>query len=401
LSRNSRTVLVVGGGIAGLTAALALAREGLRVEVFEQAEGFETIGAGIQLSPNALAVLDGLDLGRGLRTVAVAPTAIRAMAAETGREIVQIPLGAAASERYGRPYLVIHRADLQQVLAKACVAHPDIALNMGARIDDAALHANGATVAIARDGRASEHAGLALIAADGVRSRLREVCFSAAPARYSGMTAWRALIPAQQLPGSQDMEGVQLWLAPDVHAVTYPVRHGGYLNVVVIFASAEPPEGWTAPGDPDELRAAIGKWHASFRDLTNHRARWTRWPLYSSSTPRHFANGRAVLIGDAGHAMLPFAAQGAAMGIEDATVLARCLGAAQKSGGDIAAALARYEAERLPRLARAARLAALNRTIYHLPKPLAAIRDLGMRMLGGNRLLARQDWLYRWTPDGE
>jgi salicylate hydroxylase len=156
VSRNSRTVLIAGGGIAGLTAALALAREGMRVEVFEQAEGFETIGAGLQLSPNALSVLDRLELGQRVRAVAVAPTGIRVMAARTGRQIVQIPLGAMAGERYGRPYLVVHRADLQQVLAAACAGHPDIALHMGARVDDAALHANGATLAIGRGSGAGE-----------------------------------------------------------------------------------------------------------------------------------------------------------------------------------------------------------------------------------------------------
>ncbi|GIL00322.1 MAG: salicylate hydroxylase [Alphaproteobacteria bacterium] len=398
MSRNSRTVLIAGGGITGLTAGLALARAGFRVDLFEQAEGFETIGAGLQLSPNALAVLDGLGLLHRIKTVAVGPTAIRVMSATSGREIVRIPLGHHAVERYGRPYLVIHRADLQQVLASACADDPDVTLHMAASVDDVAAHANGVTALVNQGSQMTEFSGIGLVAADGVWSRLRNVHFDARPSVYSGLAAWRALIAAERLPGSQDMESVQLWLAPNAHAVSYPVRHGQHLNVVVVLAALQAPQGWTDRGEVGELRQALAGWSPAFAGLLDHKARWTRWPLHAAPRLRRWSEGPTALAGDAAHAMLPFAAQGAAMGIEDAAVIARCLKAAHENGGDASAAFAAYEGERRRRAARAGRLALANRYLYHLPRPLDLARNLAMQAIGGRRLLARQDWLYGWKP---
>lgn len=398
MSRKSRTVLIGGGGITGLTTALALSRAGLRVDLFEQAEGFETIGAGLQISPNALAVLDDLGLARRVKTVSVAPSSIRVMSGRSGREIVSIPLGRHVTERYGRPYLVAHRADLQQVLASACASDPDITLHMGARLDDVAAHANGVTALVGEQARMNEHKGIALVAADGVWSRLRKVHFQAKPAVYSGLTAWRALVSTDHFPGSQDLESTQLWLSSNAHAVTYPVRAGRYLNIVVIFPAAEPAQGWTDKGQISELGAVLEKWSPAFKTFLHHRARWTRWPLYAMPHAGRWSDGPVALAGDAAHAMLPFAAQGAAMGIEDAAVIADCLKSALENGGGAAEAFKAYEQIRRPRVLKAARLALANRFLYHLPLPLDMVRNLGMLALGGPRLLQRQDWVYRWKP---
>ena len=390
-------MLVGGGGITGLTAALALARTGFRVELFEQAEGFETIGAGLQVSPNALAVLDQLDVAHRVKAVATAPAAIRVMSAWSGRQIVAIPLGRHATERYGRPYLVVHRADLQQVLASACADDPDIHLNMQSRLEDVAAHANGVTALVRQGAGMNEYGGLALVCADGVRSRLRQVHFDAGPPVHSGLTAWRALISSEQIGDSHDMENTLLWLAPNAHAITYPVRGGRYLNVVVIVRGA--PDGADDDRSGREMKHALKGWASSFKSLFDYSARWTRWPLYRAPHLTRWADGPVALAGDAAHAMLPFAAQGAAMGIEDAAILADCLRRVIDTGDDAAEAMAQYEKARRERVTRAARLAVINRALYHLPPPLSLARNISMLLLGGNRLLARQDWLYRWTPE--
>ncbi|MCG6858573.1 MAG: FAD-dependent monooxygenase [Salaquimonas sp.] len=402
MRRKTRTVLVGGGGITGLTAALALARAGFRVELFEQAEGFETVGAGLQVSPNALAVLDQLDLAHRVKAVATAPSAIQVMSASSGRQIVAIPLGTHATERYGRPYLVVHRADLQQVLASACADNPDIHLHMESRLDDVATHANGVTALVRQGTAMNEFTGLALVGADGVRSRLRELHFEAGPPIYSGLTAWRALISAELLAGKGsgggNTESTQLWLAPNAHAITYPVRGGRYLNVVVITRAPLEAQSASDSDGAGEVKAAVRNWAPSFTALLDHKARWTRWPLYKAPRLRRWCDGPVALAGDAAHAMLPFAAQGAAMGIEDAAVLADCLRRAGDTGEEAGTALAQYEQARRTRVARAAQLARTNRLIYHLPPPMSWARDIGMTVLGGKCLLARQDWLYRWTP---
>ncbi|MEC9343630.1 MAG: FAD-dependent oxidoreductase [Pseudomonadota bacterium] len=399
MRRKSRTVLVAGGGIAGLTTALALAREGFRVDLFEQADAFDTIGAGIQLSPNALSVLEGLGLNNLIRTVATAPVAICVMSATSATPVVEIPLGRHSLERYGRPYLVIHRADLQQALLSACSENPDVNQHMASRVEDVAAHANGVT-ALVRQGRAiEEFNGIALVAADGVRSRLRQTHFGAGPPVYSGLTAWRALIPADLVSRSDDLDNTRLWMGSNAHAVTYPVRGGRYLNVVVIQRAPAPGTGKAESASARDMRQNLRRWTPAFTDLLSHNAKWTRWPLYRAPALKHWTDGPIALAGDAAHAMLPFAAQGAAMGIEDARIIATNLRQAVDSGEGAAAAMACYERSRRTRVARAQRLADTNRLIYHLPMPFSLGRNMGMRMLGGERLLARQDWLYRWTPD--
>jgi salicylate hydroxylase len=396
---DRRTVAVAGGGITGLAAALCLARAGFAVDLFEQAEGFDTIGAGLQISPNAASVLEQLGLLDRLKMAAVAPGAIRVMSGISGRDIARVSLGAMALERYGLPYLVAHRADLQQTLAMACADHPDIRLHMGCRVEDAATHDNGVTLLAKRGDRIVEQAARALIAADGVWSRLRATPFGLPKAVYSGQTAWRALISADQLPGVHDMENTQLWLAPRAHVLTYPVRTSRHLNVVVILDASEPPQGWATPGRVEEMRAALAGWNPLFMGLLDLQARWTRWPLFGQPDTPRWTLGNMALAGDAAHAMTPYAAQGAAMGLEDAWVLARCLAKARDEGSSTSEALLAYEKSRRDRVERAARLARTNKAIYHLPQPAAFARDAGMYLLGGERLLARQDWLYSWRAE--
>ncbi|MCB1428262.1 MAG: FAD-dependent monooxygenase [Nitratireductor sp.] len=398
----SRTILIAGGGITGLTAALCLSRAGFRVDIFERAEGFETVGAGLQISPNALCVLAMLGLERAVKNVAVAPAAIRMISAFSGKPIASVPLGAAAIERYGLPYLVVHRADLQQVLASAVRDDPDISLHLDARVEDAVTHANGVTALVGQKGRNSEFTGRVLVAADGVHSVIRKLAFSGHDAFHTGFAAWRGLISSDALSGAQDRETTRLWLAPDAHAVAYPVRHGRYVNVVGIVKT-KPDSEAAEVRSTREMMSSFEGWNAEFNALINHKIRWTLWPLWQVPAMPQWHRGNLVLAGDAAHAISPFAAQGAAMGIEDAAVLAHHLGRTlniqDEAGGAVGEALAQYSRERMARVARVRRLTAVNRVIYHLPKPVAVFRDLGMKVLGGRRLLKRQDWLYQWRAE--
>lgn len=397
----SRTVLVAGGGIAGLNAALCLARIGYRVEVFERADRFEPVGAGLQISPNALRVLEWLGIDNRLKMTATAPASIRVLSAHSGRQISAVPLGSQAIERYGLPYLVAHRADLLQVLVNACKDNPDITLHMGLRIDDVVDHANGVTALGFGEAKLEEFHANALVAADGVWSRLRERHFGLAAAKYSGIVAWRTLIPADTLPGSQDLENTRLYLGSESHAVCYPVRAGRYLNVVVLTPSPSEPPGmsgnWVESVDVSELRGQLDGWSAEFTSLLGGKTAWSRWPLFASPLRGNWHKGRVALIGDAAHAMLPFSAQGAAMGIEDGYVLANLLGA-DADDAQIASAFEQYTSDRKPRVRRTARLAETNRQIYHMRAPFSVARNLAMSAMGGSRLLARQDWLYGWQP---
>jgi salicylate hydroxylase len=401
--KSRRTILINGGGIAGLTTALCLAAAGFRVDLFERAPGFDATGAGLQISPNALHVLDRLGLTKSIKNIATGPSAIRIMSGTSGRQIVDIPLGASAIRRYGLPYLVAHRADLQQVLSRAVYDNPDITLHLNSQIVEMAEHANGVTALVYSRGQINEYHGIALIAADGVWSSLRTRLFELAPARYSGSIAWRALIAAEQLPGVRDLENTQLWLASKAHAVTYPVRGGRYLNVVIVTNQAERQNtidvNWTCGATADEVKTELKGWHPDFLSLFAYRARWTCWPLFHMPKTRNLVKGRAALVGDAAHAMLPYAAQGAAMAIEDAATLAHCLINMDKSKTGVHDALLAYQKARIPRINRAARLTSANRSIYHLSQPLALARNMAMIALGGQRLLRRNDWLYHWRAD--
>lgn len=401
MRQGRRTVLIAGGGITGLTSALCLAQEGWRVEIFEQTASFEGVGAGLQISPNAYRVLDRLGVTTHLKALATRPGAIRIMSGRSGRQIAKVPLGDVASTRYGAPYLVAHRADLQQVLAVAVGNNPDITLNMAHRLEDFAEYDGGVTGLVYSKGRIKERTGALVVAADGVWSHLRTRHLGLEEAGFSGFIAWRGLIPTDRITTPNDMENVQLWLAPNAHVVTYPVRGGRYLNLVAITrfdkkSGPKPGRAWAHDGEASQLRAALAGWHDDLLGLLDYRGKWTLWPLFAAPRFGKWTSGSFALAGDAAHAMLPFAAQGAAMGIEDAAILAACLRTAERGDDDIAGALKRYEKARKPRVARARRLALANRTIYHLPQPFAFGRDLTMRALGGQRLLSRQDWLYNW-----
>jgi salicylate hydroxylase len=395
----SRTIFVAGAGIGGLTASLALARAGFRVVLLEKAERLEEAGAGLQLSPNASRVLVELGLQPRLAARAVTPEAIGLMSARGGGEVARLPLGEAATLRAGAPYWVVHRADLQAALQAEVNDNPDIELRLGCQFEDAVAHARGLTV-VQRSGMTrQEGLALALIGADGIWSTVRHHLFPEVTPQFSGLIAWRGTLEATQLPREYTSRRVQLWMGSNAHLVAYPISGARQINVVAVVPGTWNKPGWSAPGEANEIKNAFApsRWPGPARMMIGAVDDWRKWALFTVPEGGEWTAGPIALLGDAAHAMLPFAAQGAGMAIEDAAVLAKCLGGgAGESIAGIAAALKRYAWLRRSRVARVQRAARRNGTIYHLNGMAALARDLFIKSMGPRRMLARQDWIYDW-----
>jgi salicylate hydroxylase len=396
----SRTIIVAGAGIGGLTASLALARQGFRVIILEKAECLEETGAGLQLSPNASRVLVELGLKPRLSR-AVTPDAICLMSARNGGEISRLSLLDGASSDAAAPYWVIHRADLQAALRDEVQNNSDIELRLGCQFEDVSPHAKGLTV-VQRSGAARrQELARALIGADGIWSAVRHHLLPDVQPRFSGLIAWRGTLDTTQLPREYTSRRVQLWMGPNAHLVAYPISGARQVNVVAVVSGQWNRPGWSEPGDANEIKTAFVRagWHAIPRMLISAVDGWRKWALFTVPGSGRWSDGTVALLGDAAHAMLPFAAQGAGMAIEDAAVLAKCLAERRDEGSvGLSAALQRYARLRRPRVVRVQRSARQAGRIYHLSGPLAFARDLAIKAMGPKRMLSRQDWIYNWRP---
>lgn len=385
----SRRIAIAGAGIAGLTAALCFARRGMTVDLFERAPELQEVGAGIQLSPNATRILAPLGVLDRLMPAAVVPEAISIRDGASLRELARMPLGADAETRWHAPYLVVHRADLQSALVAAVRHEPLIRLVTGATVRDAAFHSRGVTISYDRNGAIGETAAMLLVGADGVWSTVRAFGGPDRADRFSGFVAWRSTlhegsVAAEALASLISKRDVTAFLHPGMHLVAYPVRAGAAINLVAVVKGKQVARGWSNRGDDTPLRDAFANYAPALAPLADEAAPWTVWPIHTVDARRPWtAPGGLALIGDAAHAMTPFAAQGAAMAIEDAIVLANLVAA---SPDDLPAALANYEALRRPRIKNVAARGRFNHFVWHAWGPVALGRDMVLKVLPGTVL---------------
>jgi salicylate hydroxylase len=380
---TSAPILIVGGGIGGITAALCCARQGLDVEVFEQAPQFTEVGAGIQLSPNCTRVLHDLGLEGSLRATAFLPEGGEMRAWDSGKVLGTSTLGESARKTYGFPYYHIHRADLMTVLTEAAAAEPKIQLHTNAEVKSVTHDDHGATL----QANGQRHAGAALVGADGIHSIVRESLFGPEAPTFTGNVAWRMLVPAERLPAGMIRPMATAWWGPHKHFVHYYVRAGTLVNCVcVVEKPGWQVESWSELGDHAELKRDFAGWHNDIQTLIDNADPDScyKWALLVRPPMSQWSAGRATLLGDACHPTLPFMAQGAAMAIEDAAVLARCV--ANAAGDQIPAALQRYEQLRQARTARIQAAARRNARIFHLGGILAWLRNLAVQRAANHAL---------------
>ncbi|MEM7570748.1 MAG: FAD-dependent monooxygenase [Pseudomonadota bacterium] len=375
----AQTVSIIGGGIGGLTAALCLRRQGFAVDVFEQAPALTEVGAGIQLGPNAMRVLAALSLQEALSRVASQPEQLALRSAYSGQLISSTALLRDGKPRWGAPYIHVHRADLIACLAEAAQQR-GVTVHLGEAMQPSAAD---------RDADA-------LIFADGMTSGFAQRVFGRDPARYSGLVAWRALVPAERLRRPAAHAGAAtIWSGRGCHAVTYTLRGGALMNFIGVVESEQPRAGsWDQSARPEEVLPLFRRFQPEVLEIIRQADQLRPWGLYVQSADAPWVDGRMALLGDACHAMAPFLAQGAAMAIEDAWALSVCLG----QGDDVPAALKAYEHARKARVNRVATTSLQMRRLYHL-------KGLGERLgvfsalksaqtAGASELLPVLDWLY-------
>jgi salicylate hydroxylase len=391
----ARRAIIAGAGIGGLSTALALAQAGFEVAVYERAEAFEEFGAGLQLTPNATRVLARLGALAGALKAAMAPQAILTLRGSDDSELLRLPLDD-AERRWGAPYLTIHRADLQRALAEAVRRRPGVSLTLDVSLTGLASESGRVAVALKRGPSAMRDVADLLIGADGLRSVVREslVRSEGAEAAFAGRIAFRATVEARLVDRRWLRPVVVLRLGPKAHLVHYPLRGGSVANIVAVVE-----QGWRKDttgdlwdGDADKrvLDRAFASWSPETRALITAASVWRAWPLYVRPPIPSFSLGRAALVGDAAHPMVPFLAQGAAQAIEDAGALGRIF----SQTDDVPSGLAEYSRDRAARANQVQAESAKLGRIYHLSGPLALARDAAMRLIGPRRLSARYDWLY-------
>lgn len=405
-------VAIAGGGIAGLASALSLARYGIASVVFEQASRFSELGAGLQLGPNALWVLEQLGLLDEALAYACQPSSLHVRDIASGKTYQRLILDSAFAERYGKPYTTLHRAYLHKILLDAARHNPHITLRCQRKVVDFAQDAQDAQadsleVQVSDEGQSFKAA--ALLVCDGVWSGLRKQLLPKdAPARYSGHTAYRALVPIAAWPQTQLAlaDEIGLWWGRRAHILHYPVQGGELLNIVALIEQPQPPSermGWSTPVEQhavqDVLLNATGKnCTPDLQGVLASAQSWFTWPMYERATARGWSQGLVTLVGDAAHPMLPYMAQGAAMALEDAWVLAACLSHGDWNEASARhSALLRYEQLRFKRSSRVVHTAARNGRIFHMHGALAAARNAYLYAQGEHTL--RMDWLYAWQGE--
>jgi salicylate hydroxylase len=384
-----RHAAIIGAGMAGLTAALALSRRGIRCDIVEQTPQLVEAGAGLQISPNAARILGRLDVLPALERIWNEPEQIALTSGISLRPLASVPAGRFARERWGAPYGVLHRSSLQAALLDAVTSSPLCTLHLGQRMDMPLADGLHALLGAKPD---------VVVGADGVWSATRASIPAPPRPRFSGNIAWRFTLPSERAPTFLSPHAVTALLGPSAHIVCYPLAETGGYNVVAIASGTSPGLTWDAPASASQTHLPLDTfrhWHPQIIEMLAAASDARYWPLYEVGDGAWQNRRDTVLIGDAAHAMMPFAAQGAAMAIEDAWELAARITAT----ADLGQALVDYESIRKPRVAKVRARGSFNRFAYHLRGPLRLARDAVLSLRPPPALAADLDWLYGYDRD--
>ncbi|MBS0531889.1 MAG: 3-hydroxybenzoate 6-monooxygenase [Proteobacteria bacterium] len=389
---EQRPILIAGGGIGGLAAALGLAQKGFRVTVLEKAAALGEIGAGIQLGPNAFHAFDTLGVGEAARAMAVYIDKLRLMDALSAEEITHIDLGDAFRTRFRNPYAVVHRGDLHGVFLKACREHPLIELRT--RSEVAGYDQDGASVT-ARLASGDKITGSLLIGADGLWSNIRKQLIGDGAPRVSGHTTYRSVIPTEQMPEDLRWNAATLWAGPKCHIVHYPLSGWKVFNLVVTYHNDAPEPVAGKPVSEDEVMQGFTHVHPRAQTIIRHGKDWKLWVLCDRDPNERWIDGRVALLGDAAHPMMQYFAQGACMAMEDAVCLSQMLA---DHPDDLAAALENYRQQRFARTARVQLQSRLiGEHIYHPAGLHAELRNAIMSAKSSEDYYGHLAWLYGGT----
>jgi salicylate hydroxylase len=385
-------VLIAGAGIGGLTAALSLLERNIDVEVYEQATELKEVGAGIQLSANGTRVFYELGAGEELKALSCEATGKEIRLWNSGETWKLFDLGKVSVERYSYPYLTVYRPDLLEVLAAAVRRRKPGAIHLGSKAVGFTQDSNGVTLRLEQ----GDAKGDALIGADGVHSRIRQGLFGADQPQFTGIIAWRGIVPMERLPQHMARMVGSNWVGPGGHVVHYPLRAGKVMNFVGALERSDwQVESWSARGTTAELAADFREWHEDIHALIRNIPVPYKWALMTRPPLARWSVGRVTLLGDACHSMVPFLAQGAVMAIEDGYILARAL---TEGADDVPSRLLRYENARRERTRRAVEGSSDNITRFHnlaLADPAKA-RAYVEREWAGQSVAERYEWLFRY-----
>ena len=389
---RGQRIAIAGAGIGGLTTALSLLGQGFEVDLYEQASQLGELGAGLQISPNGARVFSNLGLDDALQTCVSPARGKEIRMWNTGQRWKLFDLGDDCLARFGAPYWMVHRGDLHRVLLTAFAQRSSRPVQLNARVVQAHSTATGVSFQL-NDGSVHEADGL--LAADGVHSVLREQLLGEDKAQFTGLLAWRGLVPLDRIPAHLQKPVGTNWVGPGAHVITYPVRAGQMMNVVgIIEREGWHSESWTEAGTHDELLRDFGHWHADVCDLMRQIEQPFKWALVGREPQKGWAQNAICLIGDAAHPTLPFLAQGANMAIEDAAVMARCLATYESP----AVAFARFEALRWQRTADIVNRSRDNALRFHNPQLSDADKavDYVTSEWEPEKVRRRYDWLFEY-----
>jgi len=385
---HEKPVLIAGGGIGGLAAAVGLARKGIASIVLEQAPQLGEIGAGIQIAPNAFHCFDYLGIGDQARAQAVYIDALRLMDAQTAEQITAIPLDAPFRAHFGNPYAVVHRADLHGALLDFCAESPLVDLRTNHRVESYTQDGKSVTVACAGQAAIT---GRALIAADGLNSNIRQQMIGDGAPRVSGHTTYRSVIPTEQMPEDLRWNAATLWAGPKCHIVHYPLKGWKVFNLVVTYHRDVKEAISGRPVSKAEVGRGFEHIHPRAQQIIEHGSDWKLWVLCDRDPISNWVDGRVALLGDAAHPMLQYFAQGASMAMEDAVCLSHCF----EAFDDVENALSDYQSRRLVKTARVQMNSRLiGEYIYHPDGAQAVVRNHVMAGMTPQKWYDQLTWIY-------